>query len=214
MDDWKYNNKQTKKRKVTEDTEDLGEHRMNGCVKDGHISSEDNHIYYYSDVSNKSVYELNREIRNVTQKMLDIQRKYNVDPPPIYLHINSYGGSIFAAMSTVDVIKYNKVPIYTVIEGCAASAATLMSVVGKKRFMRPNSHMLIHQLSTGFWGKMHEFDDEMKNLSKLMELIKKIYKEHTRVPNDDLDEILKHDLWWDASKCIDNNLVDDIIKDI
>ena len=183
-------------------------------MRDGHIASEDNHIYFYSEVSKKTVYELNREIRVITQKMLDMQRKYNIDPPPIYLHINSYGGSIFAAMSTVDVIKYNKVPIYSIVEGCAASAATLMSVVAKKRYIRPNSHMLIHQLSTIFRGKMDEFDDEMKNLNKLMDLIKNIYKEHTSVPTRKLNEILKHDIWWDAKKCIDNNLVDDIITDI
>ncbi len=74
--------------------------------------------------------------------------------------------------------------------------------------------MLIHQLSTIFWGKMDEFDDEMRNLNKLMELIKNIYKNHTKVPNNQLDEILKHDIWWDSQKCIDNNLVDDIITDI
>jgi len=214
MDNWEYNNKPSKKRKVTEEAEKPNEYRVNGSMKEGHISSEDNHIYFYSDVSNKSVYELNREIRHVTQRMLDIQRKYNVDPPPIYLHINSYGGSIFAGMSAVDAIKYNKVPIYTVVEGCAASAATLMSVVGKKRYIRPHAHMLIHQLSTIFWGKMDEFDDEMKNLNKLMELIKNIYKEHANVPNSELDEILKHDIWWNANKCVDCNLVDEVVRDI
>jgi len=159
MDIWQYNNKPSKKRKLSDDKEDEGEYRLTGSVKDGHIASEDNHIYFYSEVSKKTVYELNREIRIVTQKMLDMQRKYNTDPPPIYLHINSYGGSIFAAMSTVDIIKYNKVPIYSIVEGCAASAATLMSVVANKRFIRPHAHMLIHQLSTIFWGKMDEFDD-------------------------------------------------------
>ena len=214
MDIWEYNNKPSKKRKISEDKEEPKEYRINGDVKDGQIASENNHIYFYSEVSKKTVYELNREIRVVTQKMLDMQRKYNIDPPPIYLHINSYGGSIFAAMSTVDIIKYNQVPIYSIVEGCAASAATLMSVVANKRYIRPHAHMLIHQLSTVFWGKMDEFDDEMKNLNKLMDLIKNIYKEHTSVPTRKLNEILKHDVWWDANKCIDNNLVDEIVRDI
>ena len=58
---------------------------------------------------------------------------------------------------------------------------------------------------------MHEFDDEMKNLDNLMKLIKNIYKEHTNVKEDKLDEILKHDIWWDAKKCKKFNLVDDIL---
>ena len=73
--------------------------------------------------------------------------------------------------------------------------------------------MLIHQLSTIFWGKMHEFDDEIKNLENLMKMIKDIYKEHTEVPINKLDEILKHDLWWDADKCKEFKLVDDIKRD-
>lgn len=212
MDNWEYNI--NKKRKAKDEEEPKEEYRMNGNVKDGNVSSDDNHIYFYTEVTKKTVFELNKEVRYVTQKMKDVGEKYSIDPPPIYLHINSYGGSIFAAMSSVDIIKYNKVPIYTIIEGAAASAATLMSVVGEKRYIRPNAHMLIHQLSTIFWGKMDEFDDEMKNLNKLMELIKGIYKEHTKVPMRKLNEILKHDIWWDSSQCLDNGLVDDVIKTI
>ena len=181
-------------------------------MKDGFISSDDNHIYFYSEVSKKTVFELNKEIRIVTQKMLDVSKRFTIKPPPIYLHINSYGGSIFAAMSSLDIIKHNEVPIYSIIEGCAASAATLMSVVASKRFIRPNAHMLIHQLSTVFWGKMNEFDDEKKNLDKLMNLIKGIYKDHTKVPVKKLNEILKHDLWWDSKTCLKNELVDNIVE--
>ena len=86
--------------------------------------------------------------------------KLCIDPIPIYLHINSYGGIIFDALTAIDVIKACKVPVYTIIEGATASAGTLISVVGDKRFIRPNAHMLIHQLSSGCWGKMMEIEDD------------------------------------------------------
>ena len=44
-----------------------------------------------------------------------------------------------------------------------------------------------------------------------MEMIKKLYKEYTKVPDKELDEILKHDLWWDAKKCLDYGLIDKIL---
>lgn len=213
MDNWEYQSVK-KKQKTSEEPPPKEEYRTNGNLKEGNIYSDDNHIYFYSEVSKKTIFELNKEIRKVTQTMKDIGSRFSIDPPPIYLHINSFGGSIFAAMSSVDIIENNSVPIYTVVEGCAASAATLMSVVGKKRFMRPNAHMLIHQLSTIFWGKMEEFDDEMKNLNRLMELIKTIYKEHTNVPVKKINEILKHDIWWDTSKCLKFKLIDDIIETV
>ena len=61
---------------------------------------------------------------------------------------------------------------------------------------------------------MEEFDDEMKNLNRLMELIKTIYKEHTNVPVKKINEILKHDIWWDTSKCLKFKLIDDIIETV
>ena len=104
-----------------------------------------------------------------------------------------------------------KVPIYSIIEGCAASAGTLMSIACNKRFIRKNSYMLIHQLSSGCWGKMCEIEDEMENLNDFMEKIKKIYTEKTKIPRKELTELLKHDLWLNSDKCIKYQLVDDFI---
>ena len=88
----------------------------------------------------------------------------------------------------------------------------MISVHGKKRFITKSGHMLIHQLSSGFWGKMAEFEDEVKNLEKSNESYQKIYKKKSDVPKEKLDEILKHDLWWSSKKCLKYGLVDKIIK--
>jgi len=136
--------------------------------------------------------------------------KLNIDEIPIYLHINSYGGSIFAGFAAIDIINACRVPVHTIIEGATASAGTLISVVGKKRYIRPNAHMLIHQLSSGCWGKMNEIEDEFSNLKDLMEKIKTIYKDNTTIPKKELGEILKHDLWFDSDKCLKYGLVDEI----
>ena len=70
--------------------------------------------------------------------------------------------------------------------------------------------MLIHQLSSFFWGKYEEFKDEKQNLDKIMEMIKKVYAEYTKIPTKKLEEILKHDLWLDADQCLEYGLVDEI----
>jgi ATP-dependent protease ClpP protease subunit len=71
--------------------------------------------------------------------------------------------------------------------------------------------MLIHQLSSQVWGKYSEIEDEKKNLDLMMETIKNVYKEYTKVPMKKIDEILKHDLMWDAETCKTLGLVDEII---
>ena len=200
------NNENKKKQKKDSINEILGEDKKLP------INAIDNHIYFYSSVSKNSALELNKLIKEVTKHYCILKEKNNTNPPPIYIHINSYGGSVFAALSIIDHIQNNKIPIYSIIEGAAASAATLISVVCDKRFITENAHMLVHQLSSGFWGKMDEIEDEVKNLEKLMLVIRNIYKKNTKIPTSELDEILKHDIWWDAKKCKKLGLIDKIIN--
>ena len=174
------------------------------------ITRENNHIYFHAEVDRDNIFELVEFIRKCELDNIIHAHKLNLDEIPIYLHINSFGGSVFDAMTAIDVIQSCKVPIYTIIEGATASAGTLMSVVGKKRYMRPNAYMLIHQLSSGCWGKMSEIEDDFQNNKVLMDKIMDIYKEHADIPKKQLGEILKHDLWWDIDQCKKYGLVDEM----
>jgi len=170
-----------------------------------------NRIYFYSEVTRAKNLELNKNIATMSNTLYNRGQSLQVDAGRIFLHINSFGGSVFAGMSSVDYILNSKVPITTVIDGCAASAATIMSVVGHHRVMHKHSFMLIHQISSAMWGKFEEMKDDMKNSELLMDTIIKIYEEHTRIPRSELETILKRDIWWDAKTCLDYGLVDEII---
>ena len=170
-----------------------------------------NRIYFYSEVNRAKNLELNKNIAAMANTLYNRGQSLEVDPGRIFLHINSFGGSVFAGMSSVDYILNSKVPVTTVIDGCAASAATIMSVVGHHRVMHKHAFMLIHQISSAMWGKFEEMKDDMKNSELLMDTIIKIYEEHTRIPRSELKDILKRDIWWDAKTCLDYGLVDEII---
>lgn len=176
------------------------------------IETIENRIYFYSRIEEESILQLNKNIKTVEIKLLQDAVAQNRKPANIYLHINSYGGSIFAGIAGMDEIKHSDVPIQTIVDGCCASAGTFLSLCGKKRYINQHAYMLIHQLSSTMWGKYEECKDEMKNLDKLMDMIKQIYKEYTKVPIDKLDEILKHDLWFNAGESMKYGLVDEIIK--
>jgi len=175
--------------------------------------TESNHVYFYADVDHGPCLELNKDLQEKTDDLLDLSAKNDFGKPKIYLHINSYGGSVFAGISSMDTILRlrGKVDIITIVEGGVASAGTFLSVVGTKRWMTRNSFMLIHQLSSASWGKYRELKDDMKNCDRLMEMIKRIYNEYTSVPQEEMDKILDHDLWWDSAKCLEMKLIDKII---
>jgi len=182
-----------------------------GSSENNKVQVGRNRIYFYSEVSRPKNLELNKNIATMSNTLYNRGQSLQTDPGRIFLHINSFGGSVFAGMSSVDYILNSKVPITTVIDGCAASAATIMSVVGHHRVMHKHSFMLIHQISSAMWGKFEEMKDDMKNSELLMETIIKIYEEHTRIPRSELENILKRDIWWDAKTCLDYGLVDEII---
>ena len=176
------------------------------------VYAVDNHIYFYANVSKDTIYKLNDLIMKITTKWKDAQLKHRalvIKPKPIYLHINSYGGSVFAAFTAIDFIKNSEIPIHTIIEGASASAATIISVVGAKRYMSKNASMLIHQLRSWSEGKMNEMEDEFNNLEDMMDHIKKIYIDHTNLKKGPLATILKHDRWWDFDTCKKNGMFDE-----
>mgnify|MGYP003131658058 CR=1 FL=1 len=187
------------------------ENKLHSSTDFNVVESSHNRIYFYSGVTRPKILQLNKNIFNLNVAMLSKTATLEYEPPPIVLHINSYGGSVFAGLAALDYIKNSKVPVTTVIDGCAASAATLMSCVGAHRKMHRNACMLIHQLSGAMWGKFQDMEDDFENSKMLMEKIKNIYKEHTKIPKKELDNILKHDLWWEAEKCLQYGLVDEII---
>jgi ATP-dependent Clp protease protease subunit len=133
-------------------------------------------------------------------------------PKPLFLHIFSNGGDLHAGLSLYDfIIEYNKtILVYTVVDGLAASSATIISVAGSKRFITRNSYMLIHQLTTFFGGKFEKIKDEFGNCEKIMKQLKNIYAEKTKLTKMQLEKMLKHDIEFNADECKKYGLVDEI----
>lgn len=180
------------------------------------IRTYQDHIWFYDNITDETALEFNRliTIMGMNHASSIVNGMFEpVSPAPIWLHINSGGGFITSAMSMVDTIKRISitVPIITIVEGCAASAATFVSIVGSRRAIRENSYMLVHQLSSGMWGKYEEMKDDMRNNDKFMKDIKRLYKKYTKIPIDKIDEILQRDIYFDSKTCLKHGLVDQII---
>jgi len=202
---WKYTNQQ-------DTAEQAPQYIVNsGASGSGSVTkSVENNIYFYGDILESNALELNAALFELDKK-LSISGVFLDVKPIINLRINSYGGSLFAGLATVDVIRNLNSEVHSYVEGAAASAATIISVACSKRYIGKYSKMLIHQLSSGIYGKYTELEDDMENNKHLMTTIKSIYKQYTKLPMKKLDEILKHDLWFDSKTCLDYGLVDEII---
>lgn len=193
--------------------EDHSEREMLTARPDKHplgIEVEENRIYFYCPVGDHEALELNRILRRLDIEMKYLSDRLECSSVPIHLHIHSPGGSIFAGMSIVDSIRSCKTKVYTYVDGSAASAGTLISSSGTKRFMGKNSFMLLHQPQLDWSGKLDEFHDEIENQKNIYEKLSAIYLKNSSMSQEELDDLLKHELWLPAEKCLELGLIDKI----
>jgi ATP-dependent Clp protease protease subunit len=173
------------------------------------IYSHMNHVFFNDDVSPESAFALSRELRQQEMRLRMIALSIGTEPQPIYLHLTTNGGCIHSAFSIIDTINTIKLPVYTVVTGFVASAGTLISLAGERRFMAANAYMLIHELRSGMWGPMTNLEEEYANLQKIMSHISEYYTRRTTIKRKTLDKILKKDLIWDIEECIKRGLIDE-----
>jgi len=186
-----------KKNKLkSDDSDDESDEEENGVVVSG------NHIYFYSDVSIKPIRQLNQIINNLNEP----GKRY----PEIWIHINSYGGTIYDALSAVDTINASQTPIITLIEGMCASAATMISIAGDMRYIRPNGVLLIHQMRCGVFGKKEDVDDEIENIKNLEDKLINLYVDNSKLTKVSFKKIMKREMEFSAEKCLEFGFVDDI----
>lgn len=178
---------------------------------------DSNQIRFWDEVDDESCKNLIENIKEVEFRLDELSKSYSIpfeNLPSIELYINSPGGSVHDALAVVDHIQCSKFKFTSIIEGCAASAATIISTVCDERKIYGNAMVLIHELSSGCYGKMFEINDGVNSLKKVMDIIIKIYRENTNVSIDSLKQILKHDIYWTAEEALRFGIVDSVIQSV
>jgi len=175
------------------------------------IYSHNNEIYFNDDINPESSFALIRELRQTEMRLKLIATSLGLDAPQrILLHLTTNGGCVHSALSIIDTIQALKVPVDTVIEGMVASAGTLISLAGERRYIMPNAFALLHEVRSGFWGKMSSINEEIMNLKKVTSVITEYYIARTKITRKLIDKILKKDLIWDAAECVRRGVADEV----
>jgi len=178
------------------------------------VESINNHVYFYAMVDSDRCLALMKSIREIDDQLRNeyFSRELPEDHPytPIWLHVQSPGGALFAGLSVGDQLKKIKSPIYSIVEGYVASAATLISMSCTKRFIQPSAFMLIHQLSALTWGTYEQLRDDMHLYDMAMQKLVNFYSSHSKLKEDDVKELLKRDSWFNADECYSNGFIDEV----
>ena len=177
---------------------------------DEFFSDKLTHIYFNTNVTEQNIMNLQQKIMEANKSV--IINGIQFAPKPIIVHISSPGGDMYAAIRFLTIFKESRVPICTLIDNYAASAATLLAISSPYRIMTEQSFVLIHQYSGFEYGKRTVILNSINRTEELFELYINCYEKKTKYSKTEIDEILNHDLWLDAKKCLEKGIVDRVLK--
>lgn len=131
----------------------------------------------------------------------------------IALYINSPGGSVSAALAVYDTIQYLKSNVSTICVGIAASAAAILLASGAKgkRFVLPNSEVLIHQVMGGASGQAVDIAIASRHILQVKDRVNKILAKHTGQKIEKIEKDTDRDFFMTAEEAKVYGIVDKII---
>ena len=133
----------------------------------------------------------------------------------INLHINSPGGSVFAAVAIANTLKNHKAKVTAYIDGLAASAATIITSACDVVKMPKNALFMIHNPLTWAYGNKQELEKTGILLDKVKDSILETYlakaKDKTK---EELSVLMDEEKWFNAEEAKEYGFIDEIVGEM
>lgn len=146
-----------------------------------------------------------------------VQRYAHLNPSkPITLYIQTPGGSVLHGLGLYDTLRTISAQdhhITTVVRGYAASMGAILLQAGDTRLVGAESHIMLHEISSGAIGKLHELEDEVEFCKRLNRRLFAIVAARTddRWEADSLYKWVKaKDRWLSADRAVAQGFADGV----
>lgn len=173
-------------------------------------------VYLYGDVVDEKPvdwwtgeeidkeYILAKDVRNTVDA---------IESDVVELHINSYGGSLFASVAIFNFLRASGKKIDVVIDGVAASGASLIAMCGRSLKMPKNTMLMIHRASTFGYGNCEDLRKAADMLEQLDNTVLiETYADKCNCSRDELMEKISNETWISAAEAHDLGLCDELIE--
>ena len=161
-----------------------------------------NEILFYGDIDRDNALEFVLQFKKLEIELLKKKAELVGYEPQIRISIMSDGGDIFSGLNMMNVLERSRVKVVTIAQGSCCSAATFVFLGGSERRIGKNAYLLIHQLTTEFWGNFQDLRNEMKTSAKFMKMLKNMYMSKTEIPERKFKRLMKKDIYLSPDKCI------------
>ncbi|WP_229623123.1 ATP-dependent Clp endopeptidase proteolytic subunit ClpP [Vibrio parahaemolyticus] len=132
----------------------------------------------------------------------------------IFLYINSPGGSVTAGMSIYDTMQFIKPNVSTVCMGqaCSMGAFLLAGGAAGKRYVLPNSRVMIHQPLGGFQGQASDIQIHAQEILTIKQKLNNLLAEHTGQPLEVIERDTDRDNFMSAELAVEYGIVDAVLS--
>jgi ATP-dependent Clp protease protease subunit len=175
-------------------------------------------ISIYTRLSQERILFLGQEVTDGIANSLVASMLYlDSDDPtkPIYLYINSPGGSVTAGMAIFDTMQFIKCDVITICVGLAASMGSFLLAAGTKgkRLALPHSRIMIHQPSGGARGQATDIGIEAKEILRIRHQLNGIYAKNTGNSIEKIEKDMDRDFFLSAQEAKEYGLIDNVIEE-
>lgn len=175
-------------------------------------------IDIYTRLSQERIIFLGQEVTDSLANSIIASMLYlDSDDPtkPIYIYINSPGGSVTAGMAIYDTMQHIKSEVVTICVGLAASMGAFLLASGSKgkRLALPNARIMIHQPLGGTGRRQaSDIDIEAREILRIRDSLNFILSERTGQPVEKIERDTDRDYFMSAQEAKEYGLIDNVIE--
>lgn len=189
----------------------LGEKRMKEVINTVKAKISDSSLTQITNKAEGVEVVLSGEVGNwdvSARQIADaIENKTGV---PLTIKINSVGGDVFEGFALYNAIKMHEGPTTAIVEGLAASAASLFAMAADVVVMRPASMMMVHNPHTVAAGESKDLRQSADVLDKVRDIMVQRYKTKTGQPEESLIEMLDAETWLTPEEAVELGFADKV----
>ncbi len=170
----------------------------------------------YSRLLKERVVFLVGPVTEITANLIVAQLLFLESENPdkdIFFYINSPGGSVSAGLAVYDTMQFIKPDVSTLCVGQAASMGSLLLAAGDpdKRFILPNSRVMIHQPMGGFQGQATDIEIHAREILYLRGRLNEILAKHSGKSVEVIARDTERDFFMGAEDAVKYGIVDKIL---
>ena len=171
----------------------------------------------YSRLLKDRIIFLGEDVNSHTANLIVAQLLFLAHEDPkkdIKLYINSPGGSVYDGLAIIDTMNFIQPDVQTIGIGLQASMGAMLLSCGAKgkRYILPNSRVMIHQPSSGTEGKITDQEIALKEGIFLKKRLAEIFAKNTGKDIKTVEKDMDRDIWMSAEEALQYGIVDEIVK--